>query len=236
MKFNFHYFRLVTRLAGWQPAAGKRSPPSSSMSSSSYLSSFFSFPSSHPRYVPCTCPHRNPCPHPRPSPRPGSHPGLVTLPCPHPCLHLRPRLLPCRRPPHPHPNVHLPISRYGVTLKQLRELMESRGYDGVQKVKQQTAKDQKSHICFQVLELGGVHEIARRLNTSEARFVFFLHLKPGGIVNIFCQSFPHYWLRGPLALKCSPENVEQIQQSCQIKSTTCHSFPFGTTLSNHLQR
>merc|ERR1719458_538714 len=43
-------------------------------------------------------------------------------------------------------------SRYGVTLKQLRELMESRGYDGVQKV----------------LELGGVHEIARRLNTSEA--------------------------------------------------------------------
>jgi len=43
-------------------------------------------------------------------------------------------------------------SRYGVTLKQLRELMESRGYDGVQKV----------------LELGGVHEVARRLNTSEA--------------------------------------------------------------------
>ena len=121
-----------------------------------------------------------------------------------------------------------------------------------------------------MLELGGVHEIARRLNTSEARFVFFSHLKPGGIVNIFyqsfphfsskmyiwkcwtnstnlpnqihnlssllhlqpcstiinvfCQSFPHYRVRGPLVLKCSPENVEQIQQSCQTKPTTCHPY------------
>jgi len=43
-------------------------------------------------------------------------------------------------------------SRYGVTLKQLRELMENRGPEGVQKVQ----------------EFGGVHEIARKLNTSEA--------------------------------------------------------------------
>ena len=43
-------------------------------------------------------------------------------------------------------------SRYGVTLKQLRELMESRGAEGVQKVQ----------------DFGGVHEIARKLNTSEA--------------------------------------------------------------------
>eukprot|EP00090_Calanus_glacialis_P005343 TRINITY_DN1414_c0_g1_i2.p1 TRINITY_DN1414_c0_g1~~TRINITY_DN1414_c0_g1_i2.p1 ORF type:complete len:1169 (-),score=188.50 TRINITY_DN1414_c0_g1_i2:1887-5393(-) len=43
-------------------------------------------------------------------------------------------------------------SRYGVTLKQLRELMENRGAEGVQKVQ----------------DFGGVHEIARKLNTSEA--------------------------------------------------------------------
>ena len=43
-------------------------------------------------------------------------------------------------------------SRYGVTLKQLRELMENRGLEGVQKVQ----------------DFGGVHEIARKLNTSEA--------------------------------------------------------------------
>lgn len=43
-------------------------------------------------------------------------------------------------------------SRYGVTLKQLRELMENRGLEGVQKV----------------TEYGGVHEIARKLNTTEA--------------------------------------------------------------------
>ena len=43
-------------------------------------------------------------------------------------------------------------SRYGVSLKQLRELMESRGAEGVQKVQ----------------DFGGVHEIARKLNTSEA--------------------------------------------------------------------
>merc|ERR1712013_871957 len=40
-------------------------------------------------------------------------------------------------------------SRYGVTL---RQLMESRGAEGVQKVQ----------------DFGGVHEIARKLNTSEA--------------------------------------------------------------------
>jgi len=43
-------------------------------------------------------------------------------------------------------------SRYGLTLKQLRELMENRGREGVQRVS----------------EYGGVHEIARKLNTSEA--------------------------------------------------------------------
>eukprot|EP00092_Neocalanus_flemingeri_P023062 GFUD01024998.1.p1 GENE.GFUD01024998.1~~GFUD01024998.1.p1 ORF type:complete len:1170 (+),score=183.45 GFUD01024998.1:429-3938(+) len=43
-------------------------------------------------------------------------------------------------------------SRYGVTLKQLRELMENKELEGVQKVQ----------------DFGGVHEIARKLNTSEA--------------------------------------------------------------------
>jgi len=43
-------------------------------------------------------------------------------------------------------------SRYGVTLKQLRELMEARGLEGVQKV----------------AEYGGVHDIAKKLNSSEA--------------------------------------------------------------------
>ncbi|XP_023334000.1 plasma membrane calcium-transporting ATPase 1 isoform X2 [Eurytemora carolleeae] len=42
-------------------------------------------------------------------------------------------------------------SRYGISLKQLRELMEHRGMEGVQRVS----------------EFGGVHEIARKLNTSE---------------------------------------------------------------------
>jgi len=42
-------------------------------------------------------------------------------------------------------------SRYGVSLKQLRELMEHRGREGVDRVS----------------EYGGVHEIARKLNTSE---------------------------------------------------------------------
>jgi len=42
-------------------------------------------------------------------------------------------------------------SRYGVSLKQLRELMEHRGREGVERVS----------------EYGGVHEIARKLNTSE---------------------------------------------------------------------
>jgi len=42
-------------------------------------------------------------------------------------------------------------SRYGVSLKQLRELMEHRGREGVERV----------------AEYGGVHEIARKLNTSE---------------------------------------------------------------------
>jgi len=41
-------------------------------------------------------------------------------------------------------------SRYGVTLKQLRELMEHRGLEGVQKID----------------ELGGCSEVARKLNTS----------------------------------------------------------------------
>ena len=41
-------------------------------------------------------------------------------------------------------------SRYGVTLKQLRELMEHRGLEGVAKVS----------------DLGGNTEIARKLNTS----------------------------------------------------------------------
>ena len=41
-------------------------------------------------------------------------------------------------------------SRYGVTLKQLRELMEHRGLEGVAKM----------------AELGGSTEIARKLNTS----------------------------------------------------------------------
>ena len=69
MKFNFHYFRLVTRLAGWQPAAGKRS--------------YFS----HHRLPPFTCPpprscHRlclRPLPHSVPHPRPVSHPGQHAL-------------------------------------------------------------------------------------------------------------------------------------------------------------
>ena len=41
-------------------------------------------------------------------------------------------------------------SRYGVTLKQLRELMEHRGLEGVAKM----------------ADLGGSTEIARKLNTS----------------------------------------------------------------------
>lgn len=41
-------------------------------------------------------------------------------------------------------------SRYGVTLKQLRELMEHRGAEGVQKIE----------------DLGGTGELARKLNTS----------------------------------------------------------------------
>ena len=41
-------------------------------------------------------------------------------------------------------------SRYGVTLKQLRELMEHRGHEGVQKIE----------------ALGGSSEVARKLNTS----------------------------------------------------------------------
>ena len=73
MKLNSNYFRWVTRLAGWQPAAGKRSSSSS----------------------------------------------LFILICVLVIIVL----------------VLNPIcARYGVTLKQLRELMESRGYDGVQKV------------------------------------------------------------------------------------------------------
>ena len=41
-------------------------------------------------------------------------------------------------------------SRYGVTLKQLRELMEHRGVEGIQKIE----------------DLGGGTEVARKLNTS----------------------------------------------------------------------
>ena len=41
-------------------------------------------------------------------------------------------------------------SRYGVTLKQLRELMEHRGTEGIQKIE----------------DLGGSTEVARKLNTS----------------------------------------------------------------------
>ena len=41
-------------------------------------------------------------------------------------------------------------SRYGVTLKQLRELMEYRGTEGVQKIE----------------DLGGSNEVVRKLNTS----------------------------------------------------------------------
>ena len=152
MKFNFHYFRLVTRLAGWQPAAGERSyffsSSSSSLnfSSSSFLSSSLSLSSSS------LCSSSSPC-------------FSSWSTCPHPFSHLHP----C---PHPHPILYL-SSRYGVTLKQLRELMESRGYDGVQKVKKlQNIRDLMFIFTAQVLELGGVHEIARRLNTSEARWIF----------------------------------------------------------------
>jgi Ca2+ transporting ATPase len=42
-------------------------------------------------------------------------------------------------------------NRYGITLKQLRELMEFRGREGVERIK----------------EYGGVHEIAKKLQTSE---------------------------------------------------------------------
>ncbi len=42
---------------------------------------------------------------------------------------------------------------FGVTLKQLRELMEHRGLDGVRKVN----------------DLGGVHELCKKLKTSEKR-------------------------------------------------------------------
>ena len=42
-------------------------------------------------------------------------------------------------------------SRYGISLKQLRELMEFRGREGVEKIK----------------EYGGVHEIANKLQSSE---------------------------------------------------------------------
>jgi hypothetical protein len=41
--------------------------------------------------------------------------------------------------------------RYGISLKQLRELMEFRGREGVEKIR----------------EYGGVHEIAKKLQTSE---------------------------------------------------------------------
>ena len=43
-------------------------------------------------------------------------------------------------------------SRYGVTLKELRELMEFRGAEGVEKLK----------------EYGGAPGLAKKLNTSEA--------------------------------------------------------------------
>jgi Ca2+ transporting ATPase len=43
-------------------------------------------------------------------------------------------------------------SQFGLTVKELRELMEFRGHEGVDKV----------------AELGGVHEICSKLKTSEA--------------------------------------------------------------------
>jgi len=42
-------------------------------------------------------------------------------------------------------------SQYGISLKELRELMEHRGAEGVDKVKEQ----------------GGVHELCRKLKTTE---------------------------------------------------------------------
>ncbi len=42
-------------------------------------------------------------------------------------------------------------SQFGITLKQLRDLMELRGAEGVDKVK----------------ELGGVHELCKKLRTTE---------------------------------------------------------------------
>jgi Ca2+ transporting ATPase len=42
-------------------------------------------------------------------------------------------------------------SQYGISLKQLRELMEFRGPEGVDKIK----------------ELGGVHELCKKLKTTE---------------------------------------------------------------------
>ena len=43
-------------------------------------------------------------------------------------------------------------SRYGITLKELRELMEFRGAEGVEKLK----------------EYGGAQGLAKKLNTAEA--------------------------------------------------------------------
>ena len=43
-------------------------------------------------------------------------------------------------------------SRYGITLKELRELMEYRGAEGVEKIK----------------EYGGAQGLAKKLNTTEA--------------------------------------------------------------------
>ena len=48
-------------------------------------------------------------------------------------------------------------SRYGITLKELRELMEFRGPEGVEKIK----------------EYGGATGLAKKLNTSESTGKFF---------------------------------------------------------------
>ena len=53
-------------------------------------------------------------------------------------------------------------SRYGITLKELRELMEFRGAEGVEKLK----------------EYGGAQGLAKKLNTSDStgKKIYFIRL------------------------------------------------------------
>ena len=64
-------------------------------------------------------------------------------------------------------------SRYGITLKELRELMEFRGAEGVEKLK----------------EYGGAQGLAKKLNTSDStgKKIYFIRL-------LFCQNTISFYL------------------------------------------